>query len=75
MQEASGLQVGDKVRVLRKAKSYEMGWCYAWSEDMNAYIDKTFYIAKILSNIGITFQNAQSYCFPFFVLEKINAVD
>jgi ABC-type transporter Mla subunit MlaD len=25
MQEASGLQVGDKVRVLRKAKSYEMG--------------------------------------------------
>jgi len=72
MQEASGIQVGDTVKVLRKAKDYEMGWNNRWSDFM--VVGQTLKVADI-SEDGIklagNFANIARYRYPFFVLEVV----
>lgn len=38
MQKASGIEVGNKVRVLRKASTEEMGWDNSWPDSMDKYV-------------------------------------
>ena len=63
---------GDTVKVLRKAKSYELGWGDAWHFDMNHTVGETFGILGLLGENGIQLNCLQYHwqVFPFFVLEK-----
>ena len=72
-QEASGLKVGDKVRVLFKVPSYSRGWRNLWIPKMDEAIGKIFTISEILTNVGIYLKECFKW-FPFFCLEKAEDV-
>jgi hypothetical protein len=72
MQGNCGIKVGDKVRVLRKAESYEMGWNCDWIEDMDNCIGEIGEVVDINpGGFDIKFKDLAYWCFPFFVLEKV----
>jgi hypothetical protein len=74
MQEASGIKVGDTVRVLRKAGDEEMGWASDWpSPCMDKYIGDTGVVKECDGSDGflVQFPGGKGWRFPFFVLEKI----
>lgn len=72
MQENCGIEVGDKVRVLRKAKDYEMGWGNSWADGMDDWIGNEFIVNKVWDGEGIKLDtNDDYYNFPFFVLEIV----
>ena len=71
MQNACGIKVGDKVKVLRKAEDNEMGWKNNWSESMNKYINDDIYSVAHINELGIHLDTYRA--FPFFVLEKIES--
>ena len=69
MQKECGIKVGDTVKVLRKAKSHEMGWSASWvAPDMDAMVGKEFVVDGIFHEGGIC---RDKWAFPFFVLEKV----
>lgn len=69
MQEASGIKVGDTVKVLRKAEAYEMGWCNSWAGPMSDMVGKTATVNSVTNgNINLGKDN---YGYPFFVLEIV----
>lgn len=70
-QEASGLKVGDYVRVTRKAENREAGWDNVWMPgDMNPAVGKVFKIESINGKRGIRLSDQRWMDYPFFVLEK-----
>ena len=69
-QKASGLKVGDTVRVLRKASPHENGWNNFWVDSMNSNIDRIDKIRSIDGAVGITLESG-IFNYPFFVLEKV----
>jgi hypothetical protein len=78
--KASGLKVGDKVRVLRKAKDHEGGWDGGWVDENNESIGKVFTITQDEGLLGFELNDApdpfpeklfEGYNYPFFVLEKV----
>lgn len=80
-QEASGLKVGDWVKIIRKAEDGENGWENNWSYKMNKNLDKIGVIKDINGYRGIEVfisdgENRscdKSYYYPFFILEKVPA--
>lgn len=70
------LKVGDKVRVLRKAKSFELGWTNSWVPDrMDAFVGKVGTVKyvdgqKDSADVTIDFGSDENWGFPAFVLEK-----
>lgn len=74
MQEASGIKVGDTVRVLRKAVDEEMGWGNSWkSPEMDKHIGETGIVdwCEGTTGFSVRFGCERAWSFPFFVLEKI----
>lgn len=80
MQEESGFKVGDKVRVLRKAGNYEMGWGTTWAKkkdnwvgEIGEVVDVDLLALEVGFTIGfnIGLKEEESWYFPFFVLEKV----
>jgi len=67
-----GLKIGDTVRIVKEANSYERGWGTYWTPDMTNSVGKA---AKITRDHGINgFSLDLPKCndaFPFFVLEKV----
>lgn len=80
-QEASGLKVGDRVKVTRKAKQLENGWENNWDDPMSKNLDKIGIIKDIDSYRGIEVlildgENKgyyKGYYYPYFILEKVSA--
>jgi len=73
MQANCGIEVGDTVKVLRKAQGHELGWDNTWTNAMDAFIDKIC-VVKYIGNSGIHGYNQELdnwYLFPFFVLELV----
>ena len=71
-EKGSGLKVGDKVLVTRKADHHELGWKNCWSSDMNSHIGQVMTIENISTmGNGIRMLEQPLYQFPFFVLELI----
>lgn len=73
LQGASGIEVGDKVRVLRRAKDHEMGWDNSWIDDrMDRFIGGVYEVA-VVDEDGIRFSSSVGprFSFPFFVLEVV----
>lgn len=73
IQNNSGLAVGDKVRVTRKANKFEHGWPSAWvdfgGDDMGEIIGETVEVSEI-GDAGVRFKG-EKYFYPCFVLEKV----
>jgi len=69
-QKASGLKVGDAVRVLRKASSHENGWDNSWVDSMNSNIGRIDKIRSIDGASGIALES-DIFKYPFFVLKKV----
>lgn len=74
-QEASGIEVGDTVRVVRKAESYEAGWRHAWFGAMDDIAE--FIVLEINSDGGMLHKTDQgmNWYYPYFVLEITKKAD
>ena len=70
MSKESGINVGDTVKVIRKAQSYEMGWQTAWDPYMDEMIGKEYTVSEVFDGV---YHLSDLYWFPFFVLEKIKS--
>lgn len=69
--EKNNLKVGDYVKVLRKAESYENGWENIWAVSMDHYVGKTLKVCKIQPTGKIILNLGKHICeYPYFVLEK-----
>lgn len=78
-----GIKVGDRVRVTRKAESYEGGWGDSWESSimpevpgMDAYVGAEGVIAFDDGENGFDIdagleKDGALFGFPYFVLEKI----
>ena len=71
MAKESGINIGDTVKVLRKAQSKEMGWPTIWDPSMDKMIGNEYTVVEIGDG---EYQLDGLYWFPFFVLEKIKPV-
>lgn len=77
LQKASGIEVGDTVRILRVCKTNEMGWGCSW----NAHMDKTVGMKGTVTTVstadGIRVDFAKmvgdrlGWWYPFFALEIV----
>ena len=61
---------GDKVKVVRKAKSKEGDWILDWISPMTDFVNKTVTIEKIVENVR-GYSMVEGYVYPEFVLEKV----
>lgn len=77
-QEQSGIKVGDYVKVLRAAYSYEQNWDNVWNSLMDKAVGSTYKVLAIHEGIGIRLESVKhigaNLSFPYFVLEKVNIV-
>jgi hypothetical protein len=71
-----GIEVGDAVKVLRKATGNTMGWGQRWVSEMDKYVGQTFIVANVPTiNTGIRLLTKDDYGFwnfPFFILELVS---
>lgn len=70
----SGIKVGDKVRVTRKAENHEGGWCEFWVKPMNRFVGEEVLVTKDHEESGFYCGEGfifGTFNFPYFVLEKI----
>jgi hypothetical protein len=67
--EATGLKVGDTVKITREASDNELGWDNIWISDMTRAVGSTGKITHIEKVKGIKVSGGYNY--PFFVLEKV----
>lgn len=70
---ASGFKVGDKVKITRKANTYEMGWNGCWDSAMDACINKIGEIVGDINNHGwrVKFTDVNMWDLPDFILQKV----
>lgn len=71
--EECGIKVGDKVEIIRSAKSFEDGWDNDWVEEMDQYVGGIFEVTSEDDGTGFYLQSPDGdsyYGFPYFVLEK-----
>lgn len=72
--EASGIKVGDTVKVTRISCSYENGWGDGWAPDMTDFVSEECVVVKDRGVRGFELNlptGGVSYGFPYFVLEKV----
>ena len=69
LHKASGIKVGDKVKVLRKADNYEMGWQMPWDVKMDEFIGKECIVTIDYDSDGFFIKGSM---FPFFCLELVD---
>lgn len=70
--KATGVKVGDKVRVIRVIKGHEQNWNDTWGDYNNNTVGSIFEISKI-DEAGIRDKN-NKYWHPYFCLEPAPAV-
>ncbi len=73
LQANCGIEAGDKVKVLRAAKTSEMGWGYGWDKKYSKHIGDIGVVDRITPNDNgfyIVFAHDNIYA-PFFVLELV----
>ena len=71
-QAECGIKVGDRVKVMRKTKSYTNGWDTCWVPEMNESVGKVFKVEGFSEfDKGDGFLLSDGFYYPFFVLEKV----
>lgn len=66
----TGLKIGDRVKIIGKAASYQSGWPTVWTDQMS---EKTGGSVRYITSAGIAFtcdDGEDSAYYPFFVLVK-----
>ena len=75
MQDNCGIEVGDYVKVLRKAQNHENGWKLSWKKRMDIFIGNTLEVLDKNDDWGFQLSASDGfygyYHFPFFVLELV----
>ena len=72
MKKECGIEVGDTVKVLRAAKSLEMGWTGDWSYWMDKCVGHEYEVVKDYNNASCNgIELSCEWAFPFFVLEIV----
>ncbi|TET41426.1 MAG: hypothetical protein E3J60_04545 [Dehalococcoidia bacterium] len=75
MQEHCGIEVGDKVRVIRKHSNFEMGYGCQTSKGKETLVGETGIVESVnkhSNSIRIGFKGGlSSWGFPFFCLELV----
>ena len=76
-QKACGIEVGDTVQVVRKAKNREGGWLASWVSSMDDTVGENMEVNKIHSGRGgLQLRNSHfSRDYPYFVLEIVKKKD
>ena len=70
--KANNIKVGDKVKVIRKAKDYENGWGNVWDDAMDSGVNEVNEVIDINNKDGIYLDLGDyNFWFPYFVLEKV----
>ena len=72
--EKHGLKVGDKVKVLRAAKSYEDGWGDLWDTCMGKFVGRECVVESIDGSVWLE-MDGDGWYFPYFILEPVVAID
>lgn len=62
-------QEGEKVKVLRRADSYENDWEFPWVCDMNTAVGQVLIVEEDKGTEGVRMEDG--YCYPHFVLELV----
>lgn len=70
MHKASGIKVGDIVKIIRAAEEYEMGWVNGWNRSMTRDVGKYFEVTRDIGQKGFRL-GVEGFKYPFFCLEKI----
>lgn len=73
--KASRFKAGDRVKIMRKASSFENGWEDVWIEEMDSCIGQTGKIKEDYGSYGflVKMDNSNfSYTFPYFCLQKVS---
>ena len=79
MQGECGIDVGDTVRIMRKAECHELGWNTSWPSTMDSYVGKEFTVTENSAKgsadyhygYGYRVKHLTGYWFPWFVLELV----
>lgn len=73
-QEKCGIHKGDIVRVVRGALPYEKDWPCTWLPGMDKMIGNIYEVGNVSSSgICLLHPNHITFCFPYFVLKKLNS--
>lgn len=68
---ANNIKLGDKVRILRKARDHENGWLNRWGGlEMDREVGKIGRVTSIFSDIRVD-TDTNWFFYPYFVLEKV----
>lgn len=68
---ASGIKVGDRVKVLRRAGDGEGGWEGSWTPKTDDFIGKEFTVSLNLDKGGFALKGTNFAVVPYFILQKI----
>ena len=73
LQKASGIEVGDTVKVLREARYLEMGWAGVWVDGMIRPGGTGTITGVHANSVNVRAEgiNGWIYHYPFFVLEVV----
>ena len=72
--KANNINVGDKVKVIRKAIDYEGGWDNVWDDAMDSGVNEVNEVIDINHKYGIYLDLGDyNFWFPYFILEKVEA--
>ena len=66
MLEHLNLRPGDRVRILRKAETLELGWDSVWLPEMNQFVGKVLEVVAVRGEYGV---HCEDFLFPAHVLE------
>ena len=79
-QEASGIKVGDRVRVLRSVPDYTDGWGNDWTKAMDQAVGSVGVVKSLNGLMGVEVEIpnvpertafGDNFCYPYFCLEKV----
>ena len=73
LHQASGLKVGDWVKITRAAKDREHGWDAVWSRHMDQYVGSIAQISLDFgdANCGFKIDGAGGWAYPALILQKV----
>ena len=66
----TSLKVGDTVKVLRKAKDYELGWRNSWSDNMDKHVGGEYEVVNVDRHTGIRLVGGH-FSYPIHILEIV----